>query len=88
MAKKEETFESAIKKLEGIIADLENNELNLENALKSFEEGVVLMRTCERHLKNTEGKLTELFKGENGEFIEKTLGISLHSVINGDDFDG
>ena len=88
MAKKKETFEGAIKKLEEIITALEDNDLNLENALASFEKGVMLMRICEGHLKNTEGKLTELLKGEHGEFIEKTLGISLHSVINGDDFDG
>lgn len=87
MAKKKETFESAVKKLEAVISNLEDENLTLENALKDFEHGVLLMRTCETHLKNAEGKIKELLKGENGEFVEKVLGITLDSVTGGEDFD-
>jgi exodeoxyribonuclease VII small subunit len=87
MPQKKETFETAIKKLEAIISSLENDDLTLKEALENFENGVKLMRTCDNHLRNAEGKLKELLKGENGEFVEKTLGITLDSFIDGEDLD-
>ena len=87
MTQKKETFETAIKKLETIISSLENDELTLKQALENFEKGVKLMRTCDNHLRNAEGKLKELLKGENGEFVEKILGITLDSFIDGEDLD-
>ena len=87
MPQKKETFETAIKKLEAIISNLENDDLTLKEALENFENGVKLMRTCDNHLRNAEGKLKELLKGENGEFVEKTLGITLDSFIDGEDLD-
>ncbi len=87
MPQKKETFETAIKKLEAIISSLENDGLTLKEALENFEKGVTLMRTCDNHLRNAEGKLKELLKGENGEFVEKTLGITLDSFIDGEDLD-
>ncbi len=87
MPQKKETFETAIKKLEAIISSLDNDDLTLKEALANFEKGVKLMRTCDNHLRNAEGKLKELLKGENGEFVEKTLGITLDSFIDGEDLD-
>ncbi|MCP4647375.1 MAG: exodeoxyribonuclease VII small subunit [bacterium] len=87
MAQKQETFESGIKKLEAIIEDLEDENLTLDKALGQFEKGIKLMRVCENHLRNAEGKLKELLKGEDGEFVEKVLGVTLNSVVGGDDFD-
>jgi exodeoxyribonuclease VII small subunit len=72
--KKEMTFEDALKEMEGIIERLERDDLTLSDALGHFERGVALMRICDTHLKSAEGKLKELTKGENGEFIEKLLG--------------
>ena len=87
MTKKQETFESAIKKLEAMISSLESDDLTLNKALENFEKGVKLMRVCDNHLRSAEGRLKELVKGEDGEFVEKVLKISLDSVINGEDFD-
>jgi exodeoxyribonuclease VII small subunit len=87
MPQKQETFETAIKKLESIIANLENEELTLKDALENFEKGVTLMRICDNHLRSAEGKLKELLKGEDGAFVEKTLGITLDSFIDGEDLD-
>ncbi len=87
MVQKQETFESAIKKLETIIESLEDEDLTLDKALQNFEKGVTLMRICENHLRNAEGRLKELLKGENGEFVEKILGVTLDSVIGGEEFD-
>jgi len=68
------TFEDALKEMEKIIGQLERDDLTLSSALENFERGVALMRVCDTHLKSAEGKLKQLLKGENGEFIEKILG--------------
>jgi exodeoxyribonuclease VII small subunit len=74
MTKKQPTFEEALKEMEGIVEQLERDDLVLSDALAHFERGVALMRVCDSHLKNAEGKIRELTKGENGEFIERLLG--------------
>jgi exonuclease VII small subunit len=46
------------------------------------------MRICDTHLKSAEGKLKQLLKGENGEFIEKILGSTpdaLSEEVSSDD---
>jgi len=73
---KKMTFEEALKEMERIIGQLERDDLTLSGALENFEQGVALMRVCDSHLKSAEGKLKQLLKGENGEFIEKILGSS------------
>jgi exodeoxyribonuclease VII small subunit len=87
MPQKQDTFENAIKKLETIISSLENEDLTLKDALENFEKGVKLMRICDSHLRSAEGKLKELLKGENGTFVEKALGITLDSFIDGENSD-
>lgn len=89
MAKDKEKvpFEKAIAELEQIIEKLEDDEITLDDALRHFEQGVSLMRACDAHLKSAEGKLRELLKGENGEFVEKALGITLESLDNGEPAD-
>jgi exodeoxyribonuclease VII small subunit len=68
------TFEDSLKEMERVIGQLEREDLTLSSALEYFERGVTLMRICDSHLKSAEGKLKQLLKGENGEFIEKILG--------------
>jgi exodeoxyribonuclease VII small subunit len=85
MAKKDITFEQALAELEETIATLEGDELTLDTALANFEKGIGLMRACEGHLKSAEGKLKELLKGKDGEFIEKILGSTASAIISGDD---
>ena len=49
MAKKEKTgksFEDALKRLEEVLESLEHGELNLEESVQAFEEGVGLVRFC------------------------------------------
>jgi exodeoxyribonuclease VII small subunit len=81
--KKKPSFEEAMDGLEKIIGKLESEDLSLDKALDYFEEGVALMRSCEEQLKSAEGKLKELLKGENGEFVEKVLGDTLASIDSG-----
>jgi exodeoxyribonuclease VII small subunit len=50
-------FEKKLEKLEKIVNDMEQGELSLENALKSFEEGVKLSRECSKELEEAEQKV-------------------------------
>jgi exodeoxyribonuclease VII small subunit len=82
-----ESFESAVKKLEAIIHSLEDKNLCLDDALKHFEEGIRLMRICENHLSSAEGKIRQLLHGEDGALVEKVLGSSIEFLRNGTDYE-
>jgi len=86
MAKKSLSYEEALAKLEESVSALEQDNLTLENALSHFEEGISYVRQCHEHLKKTDGKLKELLKSDNGEYIEKVIGINLESFLGGDIF--
>lgn len=79
------TFEDALAALEGVISELEKEGLSLDRALTIFEQGISLMRKCDSHLKNAQGKMKELLKGEDGEFVEKVLGDTLESFLSRDE---
>ena len=64
------TFEEALVRLEEIIRKLENGELNLEESLKLFEEGIALARHCNAKLDEAQGKVEILLGIEDG--ITKT----------------
>ncbi len=57
MAKKAVTFESAIERLEDIVRALESGDAELENALKLYEEGIGLVRSCTEQLEKAEQKI-------------------------------
>ncbi len=56
------TFEQAIKRLEEIVAELEEGNLPLEESLKIYEEGVELTKFCSTKLNETEDKIKTLVK--------------------------
>ena len=56
------TFEQAIKRLEEIVAELEEGNLPLEESLKIYEEGVELTKFCSTKLNETEDKINTLMK--------------------------
>ncbi len=59
------SFEKAMEKLEGIVDSLENGDLNLDEALKAYEEGVALSQYCNKILEDAEGKIVMLTKEED-----------------------
>jgi exodeoxyribonuclease VII small subunit len=75
------TFEEALAQLEKTVDQLEKEDLTLDGSLKLFEQGIGLIRTCDTHLKKAKGKVTELLKNDNGEYVEKVLGATLESFI-------
>lgn len=65
-------FEKAIEKLEGIIEDLENQNVSLDDSLKKYEEGIKLIRTCTEKLEKAR-KRVEVLVREAGGFDLKAL---------------
>ena len=60
--KKENNFESALKRLETISDLLENEDTPLEDSIKLFEEGIELKEFCEEKLKNAKHKIDRIVK--------------------------
>lgn len=67
-----QTFEKALSELEEIVTVLENGEIPLEEALKTFEKGIKLSNYCAEALDKAEKKIKILTKSEDGkEHIEE-----------------
>ena len=61
MTKKNTTdFETSIKKLEAIVEKLEEGDLDLDTSLKSFEEGVAIVKECQKIISEAELKVNKL----------------------------
>ena len=59
-------FEKDLGKLEALVEELESGELSLDEALKKFEQGVKLTRSCQQALSEAELRVKQLVE-ENGE---------------------
>lgn len=60
-------LEKALADLESLVEDLETGDLPLDKAMKKFEEGVKLTRSCQAALKDAEQKVQILLKNASGE---------------------
>lgn len=60
------SFEQALQKLEGIIADMEKGGLDLEKSIASYEVGIRLKKYCEKKLKEAELKIEKITIDEAG----------------------
>ena len=63
-------FESSLKELESIVEKLEDENINLEDSVKSFEEGINLVKSCQEELKSAELKIQKLLDDGTSEDIE------------------
>jgi exodeoxyribonuclease VII small subunit len=61
-AKKTESFEKQLSRLEEIVRGLEGGELPLEDSLRVFEEGVKLARGCHERLGEAERRVELLLQ--------------------------
>ncbi len=59
-------FESAMKRLEEIVALLEKGDAPLDKSLALFEEGTSIVKNCTSALDKAEQKLTMLIKTDDG----------------------
>ena len=55
-------LEKSLEELEALVTRLESGDLSLEQALKEFERGVKLTRTCQAALKEAEQKVEILLR--------------------------
>ena len=55
-------FEQSLAELEAVVEKLEHGELPLEDALKQFERGIELARSCQASLKAAEQRVEILLK--------------------------
>jgi exodeoxyribonuclease VII small subunit len=66
MAEQGTGFESALADLEARVRRLEAGDVPLDEALRLFEEGVALARSCHEHLDAAEQRVAVLVQGQGG----------------------
>jgi len=66
-----QTFENAMKRLEGIVQKLEAGDLDLDESVKKFQEGIKLSTFCAKKLDETEKKVSLLLKDGDGVVQER-----------------
>ncbi|MCD6490088.1 MAG: exodeoxyribonuclease VII small subunit [Thermodesulfobacterium sp.] len=64
------SFEDALKRIEEILKQLENKELDLEEAINLYEEGLKLIHFCEEKLKNARIRIEVILKDKEGFKLE------------------
>ncbi len=64
-----ENFEAGLQELESLIERMEGGEQTLEQALKDFERGVELTRTCQQALQGAEQKVQILLQKQGKETL-------------------
>lgn len=62
---KTNNFEENMQGLENIVQELEKGDLNLEDSIKKFEEGIQLSKKCNEILEDAEKKITILIKKDD-----------------------
>lgn len=67
----EQKFEDALNKLEKIVDELESGELNLDEAIKKYEEGIRLSTVCGRKLNEVKKRIELLVKDSSGNLKAK-----------------
>jgi exodeoxyribonuclease VII small subunit len=65
--KKPLNLEKSLEQLETLIDELESGDLPLDTAMKKFEEGIKLTRSCQTALKEAEQRVEILLKSAGGD---------------------
>jgi len=63
------TFDKGIERLEQIINDLDQNHVQLEQALELFGEGIDLIKQCNGLLDSAKAKVKVLLENGKGELV-------------------
>jgi len=64
------TLEAAMSRLEQIVSDLETGKHSLEDALRMFEEGIVLGKRCREFLDRADVRVRTLVAAADGSLVE------------------
>ena len=62
----EVNFEEAMKKLEALAQELEKGDLDLDQSVQKFQEGMALAKKCNDILEKAEKRITILIQEEEG----------------------
>lgn len=73
-------FEESIKKLEGIVDELEAGTLSLDEAIKKYEEGMRLSGLCQKKLQDIQKKVEALVKDSSGKLVSKDFDSAQESA--------
>ncbi len=65
-------FEKNMSDLENIVTELEKGDLNLDESISKFEEGIKISKQCNKILEDAEKKITILLE-KDGEVKEKNF---------------
>ena len=71
--KKELNFEELMQKLESITTKLEKENLNLDESVKLFEEGMKISKECNEKLESAEKRITILLNDGEDNFSEENF---------------
>lgn len=72
-------FEECLQRLEAIVKEMEKGDLQLEQSLKLFEEGVALSGSCRKELGEAERRV-EILTTQNGKLQSEAF--SEHSELS------
>lgn len=68
MSSPKQKFTDAFQRLERIVTELESKDIDLEDALKKYAEGLALAKLCKERLEQAENRVREI----KARFEEKT----------------
>lgn len=63
----EQSFETAIERLESILEEMESAQLPLETLINRYDEGVKLVKVCNRRLEEADKKIEVIAQKASGE---------------------
>lgn len=69
-------LEAALERMEEIVEHLERDDLELDEALKLFDEGMALIKDAERKLSESEGRLKQILIDREGRERQADLDLS------------
>lgn len=63
-------FEKSLQELEALVEKLEAGNISLEDAIKYFEQGVALTKSCQKALAEAEQKVKILMEKDNNQELQ------------------
>jgi exodeoxyribonuclease VII small subunit len=69
MAKENINIEKLLKELESIVSKMEDDSLNLEDSLQSYEKGITLVKSAQESLKKIEQRVQILAQKNELEYF-------------------
>lgn len=76
------SFEDSLKRLEEIVEELEKGELNLDEALKLYEEGMLFSDKCLEKLNETKKKVEKLTREGDEKYRTEPFSIKGDEEVN------